>query len=320
MAQHQTHRIILAPASPRQRLDKALASAGLELSRQRLQGLIRQGAVEVNGTAARSPSAKVGAGDVLTLVVPAAAPARIAGEAIALDILYEDAHILVLDKPAGMVVHPAPGNPAGTLVNALIAHCGPALSGIGGVARPGIVHRLDKDTSGVMVVAKSDAASQALTKAFATHSIERVYAAVLWGRPTPLIGIVDAALGRHPSARIKMAVARHGQGKPARTHYKVERSFGPAARPVASLVSCRLETGRTHQVRVHMASLGHPLIGDPVYGRRRALSLADGRPFARQALHARRLAFDHPITHERLTFESPLPNDMIQLIKYLETV
>lgn len=310
--------ITLPPDHPRERLDKALAEQDLGLTRVRIQALIKDTQVLVNDTPARTPSQKVGAGDRLVITIPPPEPLEVEAENIPLKILFEDEHVLVLDKPAGLVVHPAPGNYQGTLVNALLHHCGKDLSGIGGVQRPGIVHRLDKDTSGVMIVAKSDKASQSLTAQFAEHSIERQYRAVVWGRPTPLLGSIDAPIGRHPSNRIKMAVVGASQGKRARTHYKVEQSFGPLEKPIASLVTCRLETGRTHQVRVHMAHIGHPLIGDMVYGARRKLNLDDGATFPRQALHAAVLGFEHPVTGERLTFESPLPNDMHQLVKRLE--
>lgn len=310
--------ITLPPDHPRERLDKALAEQDLGLTRVRIQALIKDSQVLVNGKPAITPSQKVSAGDRLIITIPPPEPLEVEAEDIPLKILFEDEHVLVLNKPAGLVVHPAPGNYQGTLVNALLHHCGKDLSGIGGVQRPGIVHRLDKDTSGVMIVAKSDKASQSLTTQFAEHSIERQYRAVVWGRPTPLLGSIDAPIGRHPSNRIKMAVVGPTQGKRARTHYKVEQSFGPLEKPIASLVTCRLETGRTHQVRVHMAHIGHPLIGDTVYGARRKLSLDDGTVFPRQALHAAVLGFEHPVTGERLTFESPLPNDMHQLVKRLE--
>ncbi|RME66248.1 MAG: RluA family pseudouridine synthase, partial [Alphaproteobacteria bacterium] len=229
----------------------------------------------------------------------------------------EDADLIVLDKPAGLVVHPAPGHHGGTLVNALLAHCSGRLSGIGGVERPGIVHRLDKDTSGVMVVAKSDAAHRDLAAQFAVHAIERAYTAVVWGRPTPLVGRVEGAIARHAHERKKMAVVAGARGRAAVTHYRVEQAFGPAAKPLAARVACRLETGRTHQVRVHMASIGHPLIGDRAYGGGRTLGLSAMRHFPRQALHAQRLGFRHPVSGRAMAFAAPLPADMAALLAAL---
>ncbi|MGE4014166.1 MAG: RluA family pseudouridine synthase, partial [Alphaproteobacteria bacterium] len=240
---------------------------------------------------------------------------------IDLNIVYEDAHLVVIDKPAGMVVHPAAGNPDGTLVNALIAHCGGSLSGIGGVARPGIVHRIDKDTSGLLVVAKTDAAHQGLAAQFARHDLDRAYIALAWGVLRPASGTIEGAIGRSAANRKKMAVVHKG-GKAARTDYRVLKRFGDAL----SLVECRLSTGRTHQIRVHLASRGHPLVGDPVYGgtqksKAKALppSIANRvLDFKRQALHAFRLGFKHPISGKTLSFESDLPSDLRELIYHLE--
>ncbi|HEX2801507.1 MAG TPA: RluA family pseudouridine synthase, partial [Phenylobacterium sp.] len=237
-------------------------------------------------------------------------------ENIPLAVLFEDAHLIVIDKPPGMAVHPAPGTPAGTLVNALLHHCGSSLSGIGGVARPGIVHRIDKDTSGIVVVAKTDAAHQGLSALFHSHDIERVYVALTRGAPPRAHGTVEAAIARSNSDRKKMAIVKSG-GRHAVTHYRTLRTFGPQSRPLAARVSCTLETGRTHQIRVHLAGLGAPCLGDPVYGSGppatavKAAMVAAG--LTRQALHAAVLGFVHPITGEALRFESPLPTDMATL-------
>jgi 23S rRNA pseudouridine1911/1915/1917 synthase len=297
-----------------QRLDKALADAS-GLSRQRVQALMAQGRVSLDGNSALQPSLKLAGGEAFRIAVPQAAPATAAAQDIALVVVHEDAHLIVVDKPAGLVVHPAAGNPDGTLVNALLHHCQGQLSGIGGVARPGIVHRIDKDTSGLLVVAKTDAAHEGLAAQFADHSIERAYLAVVAGHPAPPAGTVTGAIGRSDRDRKKMALVAEGRGKHAVTHYRTLRGLG-----AASLVECRLETGRTHQVRVHMASIGHPLLGDSVYGRpnprfRPALVAAH---FARQALHAAQLGFVHPISKERLNFTSEIPPDMHQLIGALD--
>jgi 23S rRNA pseudouridine1911/1915/1917 synthase len=259
-------------------------------------------------------SRKAKLGDVFTIRVPPPEPASPEAQDIDLDILYEDKDLLVINKPVGMVVHPAPGNRDRTLVNALLAHCGKSLSGIGGVARPGIVHRLDKDTSGLMVVAKNDKAHQQLTKQFADRSLSRTYQALVWGEPVPLVGHIEAPIGRHPRDRVKMAVV--GKGKPALTYYKVIESFGD----LASLVECKLATGRTHQIRVHLAYIKHPVIGDAVYGGGRnrvgdAAKLLE--KFPRQALHATQLQFFHPRTEKLMSFKAPLPKDMAELIKKL---
>jgi len=294
------------------RLDKALAEAS-GLSRERVKGLIASGAVEVGGNIVTSGSAKIAAGDRFTLALPPPEPLHAEPQDIPLDIVFEDDHLIVVDKPAGMVVHPAAGNPDQTLVNALLHHCAGRLSGINGVARPGIVHRIDKDTSGLLVVAKSDAAHEGLAAQFADHSIIRRYLAVCAGHPNPSSGTVSGRLGRSDRDRKKMAVLpdTSNRGKHAVTHYTtLERLDG------ASLLECRLETGRTHQVRVHCASIGHALLGDPVYGRApKALRpLLDELGFKRQALHAARLGFKHPISAETLDFCVELPRDMRELI------
>jgi 23S rRNA pseudouridine1911/1915/1917 synthase len=304
------------------RLAEPGASPGAGFSRSRLKQLIEEGRLSEGGATLSDPSRKVKAGQVFTLVVPAPERARPEGQAIDLAVVYEDSDLIVVDKPAGMVVHPAPGNPEGTLVNALIGHCGDTLSGIGGERRPGIVHRLDKDTSGLIVAAKNDAAHQALAADFAARRIERRYLAVVWGTPLPREGEIEGAIGRHRTDRKRMAVVGRG-GKPALTRYRVLEALGPAA----SLIECRLATGRTHQIRVHLAASGHPLLGDPVYGRetaeRRARLSAAGREalagFRRQALHAASLGFRHPRTGERLGFESPLPPDLARLINALKS-
>jgi len=297
------------------RLDRALAEAVPNLSRERLKSLIRGGRVaDASGAVLWDPAAKAAAPATLTLRLPAPAPAHNVAQDLGLIIAYEDEHLLVIDKPAGMVVHPAAGNADGTLVNALLHHCAGQLSGIGGVARPGIVHRIDKDTSGLIVVAKHDKAHEGLARQFAAHSIERRYLALATGRPMPANGTVDAALGRSATNRKKMAVVPEGRGKHAITHYRtIEALTG------ATLIECRLETGRTHQVRVHMAHIGHPLVGDPVYGRsRKPLSdVLNARGFMRQALHAAHLGFIHPVTGNKIALDSELPQDMRELIDEL---
>jgi 23S rRNA pseudouridine1911/1915/1917 synthase len=293
------------------RLDRALAAAVPTLSRERLKALIRSGAVEAGGTPVRDPAAKVRGEEALRVAIPEAAPAHNEPQAIPLTIVFEDEHLLVVDKPAGLVVHPAAGNFDGTLVNALLHHCAGQLSGIGGVARPGIVHRIDKDTSGLLVVAKTDVAHEGLAKQFAAHSIDRRYLAIVSGMPKAPSGTVDAALARSATNRKKIAIVEAGRGKRAVTHWKRLKPLGEAA-----LVECRLETGRTHQVRVHMASIGHPLLGDPVYGRSGKThgKLLKELQFHRQALHAAELGFTHPATKLRLSFTSPMPPDMQELM------
>lgn len=303
------------------RLDRLLARAFPALSRTRLKVLIESGAVRSGGRTITEASYRVKPGELLTTTVPEVAPTHIAAQAIALDIRYEDDDLLIVDKPAGMVVHPAPGNPDLTLVNALLAHCGDSLSGIGGVRRPGIVHRIDKDTSGLLVVAKNDAAHAGLAAQFEAHTIDREYIAVVWGIPAPPAGTVEGNIGRNPGNRKKMAVVRTGSGKPAITHYAVDRRLGLNA----CVLRCRLETGRTHQIRVHCAHIGHTVIGDPLYGgrnpgRRSRLSpesAAIVRRFDRQALHAHVIGFDHPRSGRIIRVVSELPPDIINLIKIL---
>jgi 23S rRNA pseudouridine1911/1915/1917 synthase len=256
----------------------------------------------------------VAAGEVYSIDLPPAVEAEAEAQDIPLSIVYEDEHLIVVDKPAGLVVHPAAGNLDGTLVNALLHHCRGQLSGIGGVARPGIVHRIDKDTSGLLIVAKTDQAHVSLAEQFKAHSIERVYAAIVSGRPTPSAGTVDTWIGRSDADRKKMAVQREGRGKHAVTHYRTVKPLRDSA-----LIECRLETGRTHQVRVHMAHVGHPLIGDPVYGRAKKgfKSILETMGFKRQALHAKILGFIHPASSVALSFESPIPADMQELLSQL---
>jgi 23S rRNA pseudouridine1911/1915/1917 synthase len=314
-----------------QRLDQWLAaSLGSEFSRSRVQQLIKQGAVRVEGAVVTEAKRRVQPGERVEIELPEPEPAEPLGEDIPLDVIYEDDQLIVVDKPAGLVVHPGAGNWTGTLVNALIHHCGASLSGIGGVRRPGIVHRLDKDTSGVMVVAKTDTAHRALADAFADHGregeLERAYAALVWGAPARDAGTVDAPLGRALRDRTQRAVVSPGRddARYAVTHYIVEERFGGTrAEPAASLLECRLETGRTHQIRVHMAHIGHPVIGDPDYGaafRTKANKLPEplrtlARSFPRQALHARLLVFRHPVKGRIMRFESPLPTGMAALIE-----
>jgi len=297
------------------RLDKALAEA-TGLSRARVQGLIDEGRVDVAGKTATSASAKVVAGAPFRIIIAAAMPAEAQPEDIPLVIAYEDQHLIVVDKPAGMVVHPAVGNITGTLVNALLHHCRGNLSGINGVARPGIVHRIDKDTSGLLVVAKSDAAHEGLAVQFAAHTVHRRYIAVTAGIPSPPEGTIDARVGRSDADRKKMTVLPNNssRGKAAITHYKVTERLDEAA-----VIECRLETGRTHQVRVHCASIGHPLLGDPAYGKTpKALRpVLERLGFDRQALHAAELGFIHPVTGETVQFRSDLPADMARLIDEL---
>ena len=299
-------------ASGGARLDKALAEAS-GLSRERVKALLGEGRITLDGQPAPGASAKAVAGAHFAIAVPPAAEAQAAPQAIPLTVVYEDDDLIVIDKPAGLVVHPAAGNPDGTLVNALLHHCGESLAGIGGVARPGIVHRIDKDTSGLLVVAKNDAAHEGLARQFADHSIERAYLAVVNGHPVPPAGTIDARIGRSDANRKKMAVlpAETQRGKHAVTHYKTLKLMNNCA-----LVECRLETGRTHQVRVHLASIGHALLGDPTYGRPHAKlrPVLSALGFRRQALHAAVLGFVHPISGESIRFESELPLDMRELI------
>lgn len=314
--------VAVAPEAAGGRIDKALAELLPELSRARVQALIADGRVFRDGAALSDASGKAVAGDY-RLEIPPPVAAEPAAEAIPLTVLFEDEHLIVVDKPAGMAVHPAPGNESGTLVNALLHHCGASLSGIGGVARPGIVHRIDKETSGVVVAAKTDAAHQGLSALFAAHDIERAYVALARGAPRARSGTIEGAIARSTHDRKKMALVKSG-GRAAVTHYLVERTFGPEARPLASRLACRLETGRTHQIRVHLASIGSPCLGDPTYGSGppaepvRAAIAAAG--LKRQALHAAVLGFRHPVTGEALRFESPLPADMADLQARLEAL
>ena len=304
------------------RLDRALADAAPELSRARIQALMAEGAVWRGAEAMADASARPLAGRY-RIEIPPPATATPRPEAIPLAVLYEDAHLIVVDKAAGMAAHPAPGSETGTLVNALLAHCGASLSGIGGVARPGIVHRLDKDTSGVMVAAKTDAAHRGLAALFERHDIERLYLALTRGAPRQAKGTVATRIGRSPRDRKKMAVVARG-GREAVTHYQTVARFGPADRPLAAKIACRLETGRTHQIRVHLAHIGAPCLADPLYGSGsaapsvRAAVAAAG--LVRQALHAAVLGFVHPITGAALRFETDLPEDLGRTQKRLELI
>jgi 23S rRNA pseudouridine1911/1915/1917 synthase len=316
--------VIVAGDEGSVRLDRVLAVRLPQLSRSRLKALILADAVTLKNAPIRDPAYHVASGDTITIDVPEAVAAEPKAEKIALDIVHEDDDIIVINKPKGLVVHPAAGHETGTLVNALIAHCGASLSGIGGVKRPGIVHRLDKDTTGLMVVAKNDRAHKSLTEQFADHGrtneMRRGYMALVWGVPNRLRGTVNAPIDRHPFAREKMAV--RDSGREAVTHWEILESFnGRDGKPVAALLACQLETGRTHQIRVHLAHIGHPLLGDAVYGphfktksshlgpRSQAALTALGR----QALHAYLLALEHPQTGEVLHWESPLPGDLLLL-------
>ncbi|WP_370312555.1 RluA family pseudouridine synthase [Sagittula sp.] len=337
-------RVVIA-ADPPQRLDKALARDVPEaaaLSRTRLGRLIAEGAVTREGAPLTDPKAKVAEGDVLEIAVPAAEEYDVVPQDIPLEIVFEDADLLVVNKPAGMVVHPAPGTPDGTLVNALLHHFGGDLSGVGGEKRPGIVHRIDKDTSGLLVVAKSDRAHHGLAKQFEKHTARRAYLAVVHGVPDVadprLMGTrgvsagagggitITSGLARHKTDRQRQAVFFDGQGRHAITHARVLETFG--APECLALVECRLETGRTHQIRVHMAHAGHALVGDSTYGGRRKLkgsalspaAFAAADAFDRQALHAAELGFVHPVTEEEMLFEAPLPADMQDLLAALRTV
>ena len=313
--------VVAGPDAAGQRTDRFLADAIGTVSRSRVKGLMLDGAVLRDGAALRDPAEAVRAGNRFLVQRPALVAAVPQPQAIPFDILHEDGDLIVLDKPAGLVVHPAPGNEDGTLVNALLAHCGDTLPGIGGERRPGIVHRLDKDTSGIMVVAKTEAALTRLSAAFAARDLDRAYIALAWGTPAAMQGEVDGAIGRDPRDRKRMSLVSRG-GKAALTRYRALRTWAPAA----TLMECVLATGRTHQIRVHMASIGHPLVGDPVYLRRipaaaKALvpavrgTLLD---FPRQALHAARLGFAHPRTGKAMHFERPIPPDMEALVAALD--
>ncbi|MFC5508939.1 MULTISPECIES: RluA family pseudouridine synthase [Hyphomicrobiales] len=321
----------VGPEQAGERLDKALALLAGEISRARLQQVIKEGGVALNGVIATDGKRKVVEGDTIALVMPAARPPDPVGQDIPLDIIFEDEHLVVIDKPAGLVVHPAGGHEDGTLVNALIAHCGESLSGIGGVRRPGIVHRLDKDTSGLLVVAKNDRAHQKLAKQFADHGrtgpLRRAYLAIVWGVPRRLHGTVQTQIERSNKNREKMMVVGEDRGREAITHYTVIERYPPLLKAgeeteaLASLVECRLETGRTHQIRVHMAHLGHPLLGDQLYGSGFSTKAARLPELARdaltrlgrQALHAAVLGFEHPASGEELLFESEPPPEFAQL-------
>ena len=312
--------VIATTADQGKRVDRFLADALAAISRSRLKALIEDGRVTRDGQVMREPAEAVRPGALYQVNEPPPLPATPQGQAMDLAILYEDSDLIVLDKPAGLVVHPAPGNYDGTLVNALIAHCGDSLTGIGAERRPGIVHRLDKDTSGVMVVAKTELASAALTKAFAARDIDRAYLALVWGLPTPPAGAIEGAIGRDPRERKRMAVRGVG-GKYALTHYRTLANHALDA----ALLECRLATGRTHQIRVHLSHTGHPLVGDPVY-LRRIPGAARGLPpdlrgalldFPRQALHATRLGFAHPRDGRHLSFTTAPPSDMLNLFNIL---
>lgn len=306
--------VIVADAEAGERLDRILAARLATLSRSRLKKLIETGQVSLEGRTINDPSLRVKGGQSFVVNLPPPIADRPEPQDMPLAVVYEDDQLLVLDKPAGLVVHPAPGNPDRTLVNALLAHCGASLAGIGGVRRPGIVHRIDKDTSGLMVVAKTELAQQKLSADFAAHTLTRSYLAVVRGVPSPREGTIANRIGRSRINRKKMAVVTNG-GKETVTHYRVLRALGLRA----ALVECRLATGRTHQIRVHMTSLGHPLIGDQTYGRGRAAGLPEAaRAFPRQALHANVIGFAHPVTGAYLEFSSPLPVDMTELIAALE--
>jgi len=313
--------VTAAAADAGARMDRFLAAAIGSISRSRVKALIESGQASRDGATVRDPSEPVRPGARYALRLPPPEPATPLPQPMPLTILFEDPHLIVLDKPAGLVVHPAPGNQDGTLVNALLAHAGDGLQGIGGERRPGIVHRLDKDTSGVMVVAKTERAHHALSEAFASRDLERSYLALVWGLPAPPAGEIEAPIGRHPADRKRMAVVTRG-GKPALTRYATERAWGAAC----ALLRCRLATGRTHQIRVHLAHRGHPVVGDPVYLRRipaAARTLPEPARqallgFPRQALHAAALGFRHPATGRQVRFEVPLPADMAGLIGVLD--
>ena len=328
---HADIRFVVRAEDNGTRLDKILAHNAPEISRARLQALVKAGACQAARNATtdtiKDPAWRVKPDDEIVLRVPPPQETRVTGQAMPLDILHEDAHLIVLNKPAGLVVHPAPGNRDKTLVNALIAHCGDTLSGIGGEKRPGFIHRLDKDTSGVMVAAKTDAAHLSLSEQFAAHGrdgrMRRSYQALVWGTPLPGVGKVEAAIARAPNNRKKMAVSKHESARHAVTHYQARESFIGGQ---VSHVACQLEPGRTHQIRVHMAHIGHPVLGDGVYGagmKSRTRHLDDAATAAltaleRQALHAQLLGFEHPATGEAMTFEASLPDDLARLLTALE--
>lgn len=315
----ENFKLIVSPENAHERLDKFLTHSLSQFSRARLQSLIEEGHVHLTPVRRVVASLKLKQGDIIDIVIPPLDDPIPLPNDIALDIVYEDEHLLVLNKPAGMVVHPAPGHSNDTLVNALLAHCGESLSGIGGVRRPGIVHRLDKDTSGLMVVAKHDLAHQRLTSQFSDRSLSRLYLAVVWGLPSPTHGTISTLIGRHPQNRQKMAVVQR-QGREAITNYRVCQHFerGNDVTTSLSLVECQLMTGRTHQIRVHLHHIGHPLLGDPLYGHapKKAAKVwpQEVLAFPRQALHAFQLQFVHPMTGESLVFKAPLPQDLEELL------
>ncbi len=322
----QTHSFVTPPEAAGARLDRWLVTVLPAFSRSRLQALIAAGVVTIDGRITDDAGLKLKAGQSLSIAVPPPVAPEPAGQAIPLAIIHEDADLIVIDKPAGLVVHPAAGHEDGTLVNALIAHCGQSLSGIGGVRRPGIVHRLDKDTSGLLVAAKNDRAHASLSAQFADHGrtgpLERAYMAIVWGAPRKPAGTIDAPIERSTRNREKMAVVKEGRGREAITHFEVIETYPKvASEPVASLLRCQLETGRTHQIRVHMAHIGHPLLGDRIYGAHfasKAARLPEGarqalENLARQALHAALLGFAHPATGEHLIFSSEAPADFAKL-------
>ena len=317
----QRHEVTVEAEESGERLDRLLAGRLPGLTRSRIKALIEEGCLASGGETIVQPSLRVKPGQTFAILVPEAKPVELAGQEIPLSVVHEDEHLIVIDKPAGLVVHPAPGNPDRTLVNALIAHCGDSLKGVGGVRRPGIVHRLDKDTSGLIVAAKTEQAHQSLVEQFAARSIERSYLALVWGKPRPAAGEITGNIGRSPRNRKKMAVVTRG-GKPAATGYRTLRHL---AGERVSLLECRLKTGRTHQIRVHLATKGHPLLGDPLYGRgdrERLKALGGGKGedlrLDRQALHAASLGFRHPASGEQVRLSSDLPSDISELVSRLE--
>lgn len=321
--ENNMHQLMVSPSEEGMRLDKYIAEQITTLSRSRIQQLIDEGMVSVNTVAAKNCALRIKQDEAIIIHIPPAVDSHMQPADIPLDIVFEDAHMLVVNKPAGMTVHPGAGNHDDTMANALLAHCDGQLSGIGGVCRPGIVHRLDKDTSGLLVVAKTDQAHQNLSEQIACRSLKRQYIAVVWGVPAPSIGIITGNIGRSPRDRVKMAVVKTG-GKEAVTHYRIQEIVAGGE---ACVVECRLETGRTHQIRVHLTAKGYPLVGDASYGsgrpHKRPLPLGDEaaryvRQFPRQALHSRKIGFHHPVTDEYMEYETPLPEDMQKLIGYLK--
>lgn len=321
MNPQHTHTLHVTADQENTRLDKFLTAALPDLTRNRIQGLIKDGHVSLQSGKITDCSHRVKYDDTYTVIIPPAADSEIVANRLPLDIVFEDDDMLVINKQAGMTVHPGAGNHRDTLVNALLAHCGNTLSGIGGVSRPGIVHRLDKDTSGLMVVAKNDKAHLALSKQISERTLKRVYYAITWGVPEPMNGTITANIARSPKNRKKMAIMRIG-GRHATTHYTVKEIFREG---LASLVECRLETGRTHQIRVHMAHTGHSLVGDPLYGSntRKGLHLVNAglratlKDFLRQALHSHYISFTHPASGHFMEFEAPLPEDFMELLNTL---